>query len=99
MPQRDKKDNNPGSRVYRQPVLVLYKLNGEYCAQLAHPTKQVPPNAIKKAKEGPNTVIGKWLDLGYTFGTQRDIIPEWLKLPESAEFVFCRSITHVPLTI
>ena len=99
MSERDKKDKNPGSRIYRQPVLVLYKLNGEYCAQLAHPTKPVPVNAIKRAKEGPQSVIGKWLDLGYTFGSKREVIPEWLKLPKEAEFVFCQSITHVPLTI
>jgi len=97
MAERDKREKHPGSRIYRQPVLVVYKLNGEYCAQITHPLKPVPPNAIKKATEGINTVMGKWLDLGYSFGIQRDIIPEWFNVPENAEYLFCRSVTHTPL--
>jgi hypothetical protein len=99
MATRDRKKDHPGARIYRQPVIVLYKLNGQYCAELKHPLKPVPAGAIKTAIEGTHTAIGKWLDLGYTFGEKREIIPEFVKIPEKAEYLFCKSVTHVPITL
>jgi hypothetical protein len=101
MPANPTETNEPEkkSRIYRVPVVVLYKSNGMYCAQIAHPTRKIPKNAIKKAKEGINTALGQWIDIGYSFGTLKEDVPDFVELPKDSIKIGCKAITQVPFPI
>lgn len=96
-PSKENKEQK--TRAYRVAVVMLYKLNGEFHAKIAHPKRDIPEDAVKKAKEGINTALGKWLDLGYSFGNQKDGIPDFCQIPKGAQIIGHRPITQVPFPI
>jgi hypothetical protein len=99
MPKKPESENK--KRSYKRAVVVLYMLNDEYVAAIAHPNKNVPDEVKKISKIGINTAVGMWMDRGYNFTGESTDIPDFAveKIPKGATAIGVRAITGVPFPV
>lgn len=86
----------PGRR-HTKPLAVLYQEGAKrVCAMLIEPTGT---KTLIEQGRGIHSALGLFMDLGYSFGSVRDDIPEWalVRIPKGCKPIGCANITSFPL--